>query len=364
MLNKIKCTLSTIAIVIFSVCFFSGNAQSQNTEILLIYGKHSSYDRFVFEYKDKPQYSISSNENYTTIYFPIETKLLEEEKSISKYPRKALLEKTTENGVLSFIIPAQMIKKFEYKNKIVIDVISYKNIKDNLQNKTSESKTNNTQKDPKIEKKEVDKNSKNTSLRFTWNKDVGLAAFERGENIWLVFDELGEWDLSYMNAQHDDFISNIVQIPSTNITALILTTKRLFDVNISKEGYNWIVTLSEPKEEKNKKSLKALVQNNENGAYLYVPTTNVKNVIMTLDPNTGDILMIAPVNEPNLNYKDAYKYIDLKLLQTYQGFAIEAYTDDLIITKESKGLVINALNRGLNISPNLEDLKKQKTKTK
>lgn len=345
----------TIIFILF-LCIFSSNvfAESKSSDISLRYGEHKDFDRFVLEYSEKPEYKIVSDNYITYIRLPNDINIIND-KSLDKYPRKFLFSKSIDEDGVLIAIPSPIVKNFEYEDsKIVIDVVSYKDIKKEQSEIENEiAKTENQTESFQNQAKD------SNILRFPWDKEVGLSAFERNGNLWLIFDSSSEPDLSNIDTQQSDFISNILQIPSTNITALIITTKGDFVVNISKEDLNWNVALTKNGEDKTAETLEVLIKENKNGAYLYVPTKNVRNVITMLDPYTGDLLMVAPVVEPNLGFKTPYKYVDLKLLQTYQGLALEALTDDLIIKKEADRLVIEGFNRGLNISPNLEKLKKE-----
>jgi hypothetical protein len=339
----------TVFAVITLSCLCVNAAYSQNnnrTNVGIVYGKHKDFDRFVFEYDKKPEYSINSDSYLTTLKFSDSVNVFEKDNSFENYPRKDLLNKETSSSGISYIIPAPKIKSFEYQNKIVVDVVSYKNIK----NEETPSKKAKTMEAPK---------SLEPKLTFEWNKEVGLAVFYRGENIWIVFDDYRQLDIkSFPNP--NNYIESAMQLPSSNITVLILKLKPLLhNIDIQKDGLNWTIDFS-GRSPKQKETLSEKIMTDNNGSYyLSIPTKSVKNVIMTLDPITGDILMITPAVKENLGYDKKYKYVDLSTIQTFQGFAIEAYTDDILISKESDGITIRGIDRSLNISPNLEDLKKQ-----
>ena len=95
------------------------------------------------------------------------------------------------------------------------------------------------------------------------------------------------------------------------------------------------------------------------GCALRVEVGETGEVVSVIDPEIGDLIVTGTSMDIGLGTKSEYAYPDFTLLQTMQGIAFNADAMDVALSRGNTGYTIQAVRRGLNISPDLERLKHQ-----
>ena len=95
--------------------------------------------------------------------------------------------------------------------------------------------------------------------------------------------------------------------------------------------------------------------------YFYIPSSASGNVLSVVDPEVGDTINIAPLADIGAGINTPYDYPDMTFLQSVQGLALVPKTTDLRIERGNTGIVISAEDRGLNISPDLDTLRRKQS---
>lgn len=334
------------------------------------YGKHDKFSRFTFTYDvaRKPVYTVKSAPDQVLISFRNPTAFLVGNLTDSPNAGSILQQKNKEGGV-NLTFPGNLIKSFEMNDKIVLDIaplmpklsetdvilppaqiepvtVQSQNI---YQNETSLSM-------PQIVNPITE--DQIASLSFSWNVPVGLAVFQRGDYIWIIFDHSQNVDLESLKKSTANLVDEIVQLPNNNSTIIRILPKVPLNTFVRKEGLLWIVDLSTRPIPENVKDLPVYTQYNlQNQPYLFIPTPAAGNIVSILDPEVGDMLSIATSTDIGLGIRDTYKYPDFTLLKTSQGVALNSDAMDIMFNRGNTGLTIQGFRRGLNISPNLDLLK-------
>ena len=199
------------------------------------------------------------------------------------------------------------------------------------------------------------------SLSFPWNIPVGLAVFQRGDYLWIVFDHAQSINVDEMAATAAPLAEELIQIPNYQALILRLKLKDNTFYTVRKEGLLWVIDLlNRPFPDEEHKYMQAFTQYNSNREpYLFVPIPNTGNIVSTLDPEVGDTLIIAPSIDIGVGTEHPYTYPDLDILSSYQGIVIVSKTNDILVSRATTGISIQGYNRGLNISHNLDILKRQ-----
>lgn len=339
----------------------SKSTGSHAKNIKLTYGSHEKFARFVFEYSQKPVYSVKKENNKTVVSFMDDIKIQAE--NIKDYPDYKNIEKTIhKQGGMDLSIPALLLQSFEYQNKLVLDFakpIQKKEQEDELAASSTIVKKNlliNAQETPSQPKDEV------ASLSFSWNVPVGAAVFRRGEYIWVIFDHTRKIEIDQLRRQSNKVADEVLQIPHKKGTVLRFKPKENVKVGLRQEGLLWIVDLYTHNIPYQIKELPVFTQYNSlKQAYLYIPTPNAGNIISVVDPEIGDTIMAAPNVELGIGINGDYKYPDLEILPSEQGFAIVPNASDIDFSRGNTGLSIKGFNRGLNISEDLENMKRRQS---
>lgn len=328
------------------------------------FGSHDKFNRFVFEFnpEKKPQYTVKSDEDKTVVSFL--KKVNFSTPNLRQYPDVDRIEKTANKlGGTDFAIPEHLLQSFEYQNKLVLDfgkeTAQAAPLKPMLKETSGiiRSKTilQNAQIDPADGKDEV------VSLSFPWNTPVGLAVFSRGKYVWVIFDHHQKVDLNEIRKTTSKLISGVLEIPHNKGTVLRFEPKKNVKVGIRQEGLLWIIDFYTHNVPYSIRELPVFTQYNSlRQAYLYVPTVNAGTVISVVDPEVGDGILAAPNTELGVGISKSYHYPDLDILPAKQGFALAPITSDIVAARGNTGVSIRGYNRGLNISEDLETLKRRK----
>jgi len=202
------------------------------------------------------------------------------------------------------------------------------------------------------------------SLSFAWNSPTSLASFERNGKIWLIFDDLQQVDIENLKTTASPLIKNIFQFPHPLATLIQIIPEDGVKVSIRKEGLLWIVDLYKqdiPPHEFKEMTIFTQYDSLKQ-PYLFIPNEYSGNVISIIDPEIGDIISTAPSSQPYLGTSQTYNYPEFDILQTIQGLAFVINAPDILLTRSNSGLTLRAQGRGLNISSDLELLKRRQLK--
>jgi hypothetical protein len=167
------------------------------------------------------------------------------------------------------------------------------------------------------------KNSKQLIFPFS-DKNIGAAVFQRGLDLWVVFDNRKEFYIA-----NSSFMDSWSQYSDTTNTIMKITLKQNLAANIQKQGNNWAISLSS-KASTSKQSL-----NPELVSDILVSVKqvgSVKNIVTIRDPSVGDLLMIVPLQVPGLSVQKERGMVDYKILSSSQGIAISLISEDVKTT--------------------------------
>lgn len=338
-----------------------------NQAVNIEYGNHDTFSRFVFSSSKKPAYNIKTGGSNTTIRFL--SKINITSPNLKNYPRAAEIMKADNHlGGIDITFPNSMIQSFEHKNKIVLDIanpgiapqIAMENI-----HKTepivisSEKKVSRNAQMALSQIIPQNEQHKVASLSFSWNIPVNLAVFNRGGYIWVAFDHRQNVNVEELRSLSSDLADELIQIPHPSATVLRIKPKDNVHTSIRKEGLLWIVDLLTQQTKNDFKEMTVFTQYDSlKQPYLFIPTTAAGNTVTIIDPEIGDLIAISPTSEVKQGLSAPYNYPDFDLLDSTQGLAMVFKAHDISLNRSNTGINIKALNRGLNISPDLETLKR------
>lgn len=307
----------------------------------------------IFQYKDKPKYSIMSEKDATFVSF-LNNVTLQEQNLKDCFNKK--IEKTKNKfGGITLRLPNTLLNSEEKNNRISLKFAPVA--------KTS-TQTNGAQASIFANNKHQDLTKKDEviSLAFPWNTEVGLSVFSRGKYIWIAFDHVRTIDIDELKRQSNLLVEDIIQLPSTKATILRITPRKDVKIGLRQEGLLWIIDLYTHNIEYRVNELPIFVQyDSMKQSYLYIPTNSGGNVISIIDPEIGDVILMGTNTAIKEAINEDYKYQDFEILKSKQGFAIIPNASDITLTKGISGFSIKGEKRGLNISDNLDMLKRQQS---
>ncbi len=367
--NIIKKSTGRLSVLLLAMCcFFAINkTNAQTTEELaqitpplpkkleqanLNYYKEKDFSRFIIDFERLPPYQIKSGNQITQIIFQKPYRITST--SLKNYPQADKIKFNSDsdgNFVLSF--PEEIKNSFEQQDKIIVDI---KNSKDDAYTSGSDQ-IKERQASGNIETVPV---SKVRSLSFSWNMPVDIGVFKRNDYLWIIFDHPQTFNVEELNTNAQPLAEDVIQLPNNAAAIIRLKPKEGTNVNIRKEGLLWIVDLYTGKDQTEIKEFPIFTQYDIfNNSYLFLPGSSAGKIVSIFDPDIGDIINIITTDETNLGMKNAYYYPDVEILPSYAGLVTVLNADDITMDIGNTGVSIRRIKKGLNISEDLESLKRR-----
>jgi len=183
------------------------------------------------------------------------------------------------------------------------------------------------------------------SLSFAWGAPVGAAVFRRGDAVWIIFDTAARMDLSKARAMGPAGEARWAVGP--DYTAIRIPAPAELPVSAKGEGATWTVTIGGP----TSATQSVEVDRDDSAeAVLVARMAGATKTVWLTDPMVGDRFAAVTALAPGKGFADTRQTIDLTLLPTAQGLAIETSTDNLSIKAEGD-LVTLSRPGGLTLSP-------------
>jgi tetratricopeptide (TPR) repeat protein len=198
--------------------------------------------------------------------------------------------------------------------------------------------------------------------------DVKSAAYRRGNQLWVVFDQPVEMEfkpITHVSKEEFKFdpsdiywIKNIRKEPIDEAATFVVMdfAKFLYEkpyVSMTKDGNNWILTIEIA--DKVKKSpwdeIVYAVSKPYATPYPYVEMNLRSNITLIRyeDPYVGDDIVVAPLAAHHKYVDRNYQYIDFNIMETAQGVVVQRISDTAVVNQNGPNLRISAAG-GVNIS--------------
>jgi hypothetical protein len=180
------------------------------------------------------------------------------------------------------------------------------------------------------------------SLRFAWPMEVGAAVFRRGRYIWAVFSEPGRLLTNASTYPSSELMGAVEQVELENGTAVRFRVPDGINAVVSRDGLSWILDL---RAQDNSPATKILVEvepRAATGPRVFLKQGRIAGVYPIHDPEVGDILFAAPVNDAGHGVAQPEELVQFRILETAQGAAVEVMADGIKLTRSAGGLDITA----------------------
>jgi tetratricopeptide (TPR) repeat protein len=186
-----------------------------------------------------------------------------------------------------------------------------------------------------------------TALTFKWRAPLGAAVFRRGDAVWIVFDAVAGYDLGKLkNASH---VTGYRLVKGDGWSGVRLDVQPTTVVAAVGEGPNWTVTLSsKPLHRVSQIEIKR--DGNSGVQELQAVVAGASSAIWIDDPVVGDRMAVVPALAPSKGVTDRRQFVDMTLLASAQGLALEVMSPATTVTAEGD-LVHIAKPAGLALSP-------------
>ncbi|WP_374275906.1 hypothetical protein [Brevundimonas sp.] len=191
----------------------------------------------------------------------------------------------------------------------------------------------------------ADASADRVSLDFDWDRPVGAAVFRRGEAVWIVFDAAAPAALP--SGASLGPVTDAKVTRGEDWTAVRLAAPKTLAVAASAEGGRWRVTLAPTAPAA---SGVRLVRDDESGpTALVAQMSGAGRAVWLTDPVIGDRFAAVTALGPAKGLGAGRRTVDMVLLPTAQGLAVQAVADDLTVSADGD-LVRLGRPRGLTLS--------------
>jgi len=178
-----------------------------------------------------------------------------------------------------------------------------------------------------VVKLQVDAAGAQLFLRFPWAAPAGAAVFRRGEAIWVVFDTPAKLDLSQAPAG-GPFFRSMRAVQGKDFTAVRIAAPADTIVHAIGEGPTWAIVLGPGQHLK--PGLVKVGRPAETGPpTLEAAMAGSTKVVWIDDPVVGDRIAAVTALQPSKGLPSRREYVDMALLPSMQGLAIEPIVTDV-----------------------------------
>ena len=183
------------------------------------------------------------------------------------------------------------------------------------------------------------------SLAFRWDKPVAAAVFRRGEAVWIVFDAAARLDMA--GAKDLGPASDARWRAGPGHVALRIAAPQGLAVSAIADGATWTVTIGGPAAAVEGVTLE---RDDTGEPVLIARMAGATRAVWLTDPLAGDRFAAITALAPGKGFGDRRQTIDLALIPTAQGLAVETPTTDLAVRADGD-LVTLSRPGGLTLSP-------------
>jgi hypothetical protein len=183
------------------------------------------------------------------------------------------------------------------------------------------------------------------SLSFGWPSPVGAAVFRRGEAVWVVFDTPARLDMPGDGQLGP--ASDARWTAGPDHVAIRIAAPEGLAVSAAAQGSSWTVTIGgQPV------AVEGVAIDRQDGGEpaLVARMAGATRAVWLTDPLAGDRFAAVTALAPGKGFADRRRTVDLALLPTAQGLAVETLASDLAIQAEGD-LVTLSRPGGLTLSP-------------
>ncbi len=179
------------------------------------------------------------------------------------------------------------------------------------------------------------------SVRFNWRRAVAATVFRRRGMVWVVFDTPARIDVAAIAVLGKPVIESAAQVPVVGGTAVRLAIDPAYHLRARAEGEVWVMdAVSGPVQAE--KGIPVLPQGSvvAGDARIMLPTPDPGKVLKVNDPDVGDVIQVVPVAAAGEGVPARHLFVDVSVLQSAQGVAVQPIADGVVVTSMVTGVAI------------------------
>ncbi|HEX3364323.1 endoglucanase [Phenylobacterium sp.] len=191
-------------------------------------------------------------------------------------------------------------------------------------------------------------NNAQVQFGFTWANPAGAAVFRRGDAIWVVFDAPAVIDVGHSPKGLVQY-SAISSMKGGDYSAVRIEAAHGVPVFATSIGNTWTIALG-PGDEGSPSVVRLSRDEAEGPATLKAAVAGATKIVQMADPQAGDTLDVVTALGPAKGLPSRRDYVQMAVLPSIQGLAIESHIDDLEVARDGD-IVRIGRKVGLALSP-------------
>ncbi|OXE35247.1 MAG: endoglucanase [Phenylobacterium zucineum] len=197
-------------------------------------------------------------------------------------------------------------------------------------------------------------------LSFPWANPNGAAVFRRGTAIWVVFDAPADIDVSRAPRGLKQ-LSSVQAFKGPDYSAVRITTSSATLFYAGAQGSVWTIGLGSEAQAAGPQV--RIVRDDTGGpAALKAALAGTTRAVRVLDPVVGDELSVVTALGPAKGVAARREFVQMTVLPSAQGIAMESYVADLSVTHDGDlvhigrqaGLVLSPISAKASVAPEKE----------
>lgn len=204
---------------------------------------------------------------------------------------------------------------------------------------------------PAIPAEKVEKTFDAHMVNITATQAVGLAAYVRGNSLWVIVDQPDYPIVPQIAGPQKDKFPQFKQVPLKDATAFKLALPKGMKVYGEGGGLVWKLVVT-PTERKTKaiELDREFTKEKATDGKLVWKTDETRRVIDVVDPDYGDDLKVVTVNSSKSFAGAPQNYVELATLESPAGLVFRSKVDDLTVARTNEAVTISRA-QGLALSP-------------
>ena len=382
---RIPVSLCFFAVLLSSVTSFADDAVNVRASA------KDDYTRIVFEWSKPPSYVTDKTASTLSLKFQSAATFKTDGNAPNTLPRITSYSTPDAKTALIGFAPGQDVRHFEIGNKVIVDIrgpvapvtkpaaaakppeakpdIKPEAIKPDVKHISSEIKTGSAAPVKKVETvgavpapagvmaadsakatvaAEATAPGLNT-IQITATDSIGLAVFKRFGNLWIVVDVPDYPIAPQISGVDAKKFGSFERIALKEATAFRIAVPDDRLLHVEGGGLVWKIIFDGKAAVPAPTDFKRMASADKKASLLW-PVPTVRRVIDLNDPVVGDMLKVATVDSGKFFAGSVHDFSEFESLQSFAGLAIESHIDDLKVTKNKDGILIEGKD-GLAISP-------------
>lgn len=169
-------------------------------------------------------------------------------------------------------------------------------------------------------------------LTFPWAAPAGAAVFRRGDAIWVVFDAPANLDVARAPRGLRQF-QRMTAYRGADYSAIRIESPIGTPVTAISEGASWTLALG-PGAQAQAAPIRISRDAAGGPATLTAAISGVTRIVRVPDPVVGDNLVVATALGPPKGLTARREFVQMALLPSVQGLAMETFAEDLTLTRD------------------------------